>query len=44
MHVAQAQPPSRNAENLTLTVSAASFGLMILILAVRTVTRRRPEG
>jgi membrane-anchored mycosin MYCP len=49
MHVAdgqvtQAQPPSRNAGNLTLTVSAASFGLMILILAVRTVTRRRPEG
>jgi type VII secretion-associated serine protease mycosin len=44
MHVAQAQPSSRNADNLTLTVSAASFGLMILILAVRTVTRRRPEG
>jgi membrane-anchored mycosin MYCP len=49
MHVAagqaaRAQPPSRNADNLTLTLSAASFGLMILILAVRTVTRRRPEG
>lgn len=42
--IAQAQPSSRNAGNLTLTVSAASFGLMILILAVRTVSRRRPEG